>query len=351
MKYIFSTEEKTKTYNGSNEVIEPTPDNIPQDGDPKTVVTSWYLDEIVAQDGQIIYFSYTPPSTTGVRKAMNKSEERTYILGTQVTAQTPGCVPDNIPPHHVYISSVSVVYEVYLKEINFPGGRIEFVTSDRTDMQPATTNGALSKKLEKIIISSREVLGALKEVKSYQFNYDYFTNSDPYLSYVYGSYSYNYSKTYSSKRLKLLSLTEKWGDLAKPPYRFEYYTNSYVYGDIPDKYSKSRDHWGFFNNARNTTIRDLQSTYEYVSTMLPPYFDIGRQTYYNGADREQNETYLNLGTLREIKYPTGGITHFDYEGNDYSNFPNQFKKEKKTQNLLAKGSLVPSDEVLSLIHI
>jgi len=344
-KYYFSTKEQTKTYSGSTTVLEPSPDNYPADGAPKTNTSSWYLDRIVTQGGKLIDFTYTAPSVNGTRKTINKSEDRTYILGTNIIAQTPGCTPDNIPPHHAYMSSLSVVYDVYLKEINFPNGRVEFITSDRLDMQPAIANGALAKKLDKIIISSVDSFGSLKELKSYEFNYSYFTNFDPYLSYGIGSYVYNYTKTYSGKRLKLLSVTEKNGGLTKPPHQFEYHTNSYSYGDIPDKYSKSRDHWGFFNNSFNTTVPDEFTTYGYVSTMIPPYLDVARQKFYNGSDREQNEDYINLGMLREIKYPTGGSTRFEYEGNDYSNFPNQFKKQKTTQGLIAVGSLVSPEEV------
>ena len=51
--------------------------------------------------------------------------------------------------------------------------------------------------------------------------------------------------------------------------------------------------------------------------------------YLNGANREPNETSMQAGILKEIIYPTGGSSKFEYEANTYSNFPAENKWESK----------------------
>ncbi|WP_143715701.1 hypothetical protein [Pedobacter heparinus] len=344
-KYIFGTEEKTQTFNGSFNYYEPSPDAIPGDYNPKIITSSWYLDKIISPNGDAIDFVYTAPSLKGSRKAISKSEERIYVLGVTSNG-TPGCPPDPIPPRHSYMSSLSIVFDVYLSEINFKNGNIKFNTSDRNDLQPMP-GSSMPKKLDNIVISAVGLDGGLQVIKEFEFGYDYFLNSDAHLSYTLapGVPTYSYSTTYSGKRLKLLSLREKNGSVLSSPYEFSYQTTSYVYGDIPDKYSKSRDHWGFFNNANNVKIQDPISTYGYVSTLLPPYLDVAANKYYTGADRKINEEQITLGMLKDIKYPTGGTTSFVYESNDYSNFPPENRRDTISHVLLAVGELVPPEEL------
>lgn len=339
VRYYFGTEEKTSTYTGSSTVIEASPETILSNLDMYRPTSSWYLDKIVSPAGNVIDFTYTVPST-GTKNMTGTSESRTYILHTEIIAQTPGCFPDNAPPQHVYHYSRNVTYDVYLKQISYENGKIEFITSDRDDIPPLISSDGKPQKLDRIQVSSGNLAEGFNELKSYQFNYSYFVNDDPYV----GNYLYNYTRA-NSTRLKLLGIQEKAGNSVQPPYEFEYITNSYVYGDIPHRYSKSRDHWGFFNNANNTMVTDVFSSAGYVTTMMPPYIDAATNTLYNGADRETNEDYIQLGTLKKIKYPTGGTSEFEYEANDYSNFEPEYKMEPKSASLFAMGSYVDPAEV------
>jgi hypothetical protein len=326
VKYQFGTEEKTKTSNASNDVIEPAPklDYSPADPDPKTITTSWYLDKITAPDGNVIDLIYSSPSVTGSRKPISYNEDRSYPLKTEIISTTnSNCLPSGgAPPDHHYNTSLSIVYDIYLKEIRFKNGKVRFLSSDRLDVQPVNASVAMPQKLDQIIVSETSSNGdVIRDIKKFQFAYSYFTNYDPSLGYSYRTYTYSYPNTYSGKRLKLNSLTESNGNTVNPPYLFEYYTSPYFYGDIPDKYSKSRDSWGFFNNASNTITIDPQTANGYTSTTIPPYLDLGSNNYYTGADRAPNEDFIKLGMLKDIKYPTGGETDFEFEMNDYSKPP------------------------------
>jgi YD repeat-containing protein len=339
VKYYFGTEEKSRGYNGVSEVLPVSPTG-PYLGEEELYITtsSWYLDQIVSPNGESIDFVYTSAPSYGSRRTKSLSEERMYNIGTEIHNQTSGCSPEGPPPYHKYFSSFSVVFDVYLKEINFNGGKVDFQISDRDDIQPMGTLGQKAKKLDKITISSlNQINHSLNELKSFQFGYDYFTSIDSYINMGYPS-GQNVDPTYSGKRLRLNSLTEKIGLVSQPPYEFSYHQTSYVYGNIPNKYSLSKDHWGFFNNAFNGNVYD--SPTKYVPTLIPPFLDVNQSKYYNGADREANEEQIILGTIKQIKYPTGGTTSFEFESNDYSNFPDQNKVQKSTRSIAVAGSSV-----------
>lgn len=339
-RYFFNTPEKTKTYSNSSPFTEPSPDLISAVSEPIKRTSTWYLDQIVAPDGNTIDFEYTIPSETGSVPCASRSESRSYLLFTEVT-ENYGCDPES-PSSHMYYTSHNVVFDVYLKKISFSNGQIVFETSARNDIKPVSTT-SLPQKLDKIRIYKKNG-ESFEEIKSVNFNYDYFINSDPYLNYSTGFYNYNYSKTYSSKRLKLLSVTEKSGTSEMPPTRFEYITTNYAYGDIPDKYSKSQDHWGHFNNAFNTTVQDQPSS-GMISTLLPPYADVQRNVFYNGANRTADEVQMQLGTLKKIIYPTGGSTEFGYGINEYGNFPPEYVNVPHSEGAVACGQDVdPSQE-------
>lgn len=101
----------------------------------RTVTSSWYLDQVVAPNGEEITLKYTSPSVNGIRRALSKSEHRTHSLGVTYISNRPGCMPDCGPLQHTYFRSLSIAYEVYLEEINFRNGKIKFRTADRDDMQ------------------------------------------------------------------------------------------------------------------------------------------------------------------------------------------------------------------------
>lgn len=75
----------------------------------------------------------------------------------------------------------------------------------------------------------------------------------------------------------------------------------YYYTGLPSRFSNSQDHWGFFNASANNNLLPNSSA------MQTP----------TSANREPNESAAKSGTLRRIKYPTGGYTDFDYELHRY----------------------------------
>jgi YD repeat-containing protein len=342
IKYYFGTAETNTPSSNSSLGVEPSPD-IGLLYDDYKPTSSWYLDKIVSPRGEIVEFIYSAPST-GSKSIIAKSETRTFLLNQTIIWQYGVCSPDGGTNKHFYHSSRTVTYDVYLKEILFKNGKIKFTTSNRDDIEPFVPSGDKPQKLDKIQIYAGNTDKGFIEQKSYRFNYGYFTNSDPNLEYSIGSYHYGYSKNYSGKRLKLLELQEQAEGILNPPYKFEYVTNAYGYGDIPDKYSKSRDHWGYFNNANNGVRMDPLSVGGQVSTLIPQASSPQTSVPYVGADREANENFIQLGTLKKIEYPTGGTSEFEYESNEYSNFAPEYQLETVSELALGLGESVDSGD-------
>ena len=85
------------------------------------------------------------------------------------------------------------------------------------------------------------------------------------------------------------------GGTAVEKYRMNYYNPTHV----PKKTSRDLDHWGYYNAAGNSGSLVARQ----VSFM----------TVIDGANRDANEATAYYGVLKDIIYPTGGKTSFEYE--------------------------------------
>lgn len=310
-KYIFGTTEKTKTYAG---VVNPNSTSDPGDPDAKTVISSWYLDKIIAPDGEHIDFTYTAPSINGSRRAISVSDAWSNIRAVNVIAGSASCQsPSTQPNSHVYTGVLNVVYDVYLQKIEFTNGKMEFHTSVRDDLAPYIPYGSppslntMPQKLDRIVLY-KFTEGAMSHIKSYEFGYNYF--KDPYAS----------ISQYSNFRLRLDTVIEKTLTSEKEPYLFDYITvgNS---SQVPPKDSWGKDHWGFFNGNSNTNVPDPLTPAQYGKSLIPQYsfqLQSGQWVFYGGANREPDPAFAQTFTLKKVTYPTGGTSEFYFESNDYA---------------------------------
>lgn len=222
--------------------------------------TGWNIKSIETQTPyNSIYFSYTPftYSTTNLAS-------ETYNVGT-----------------HNYQSFVgtNTFRTSVLSQISFPGGNLEFITTDRLDMP--------GKALSQVNVKDND--GVI--IKKIEFIYSYFTgNFNPItqLNYI--------SEDYRTKRLRLDKIKISGNNVLPLEYQFDYYTSV----DAPSKYSFSQDFWGYFNGATNST--------------LIPKTDINTGVNF-GAERRPKPDVNNIFSLKSIQYPEGGKTEFTYECN------------------------------------
>ncbi|HVW63201.1 MAG TPA: hypothetical protein VHC48_24285, partial [Puia sp.] len=308
-RYYFSTTEQTQGYDYQSS-IELT--NMTGVGglsfDVNTnPITAWYLDSIVAPSSEKVAFTY------GLGKSLsliNRSEQVTQMVSYQMSCPTP---PEGFnSQYHIYMADRQAIRDVYLKKISFINGSVEFNPSLRSDMEYINSADTLWKpsKLDNIVIKN----AAGTEVKRYTFFYTYF------------------NQTNTTGRLKLDSVKESGGGLSKPPYAFTYINPN----SLPDKYTKSIDHWGFYNGRVNPTLLP--------TTTIP----VANQSF-TGADREPDtlQNYPMNGMLSNIKYPTGGSTSFGYELHDYGNLHGAqlYKILNKFASVSANPDIHPGGDV------
>jgi YD repeat-containing protein len=173
----------------------------------------------------------------------------------------------------------------YLSRINFPSGKVDFLTSARNDI-----NGGLKLDGLKVVNSQNRV------IKDWYFDNSYFDASGT------GGNGYDISQAmvpYSSLRLKLNAVYEPNGE------KYEFIYNPAV---LPKKNSFAQDYWGFYNGAlTNVSLAPNPA----VILGTPPW--VGS----NSNVRSANIGYTKAAILEEIVYPTGGRVKFDYELNAF----------------------------------
>lgn len=184
-----------------------------------------------------------------------------------------------------------------LNKIMFTQGSVEFVAS--SDYRKDLSN---NKYLEKIVVRDNNNNNIIKTIK---FSYKYMTPSGLVdLGTVLSDNGEN--------RLILTSVEECDGnDNCQPPTIFTYENTHY----LPSRFSKAQDHWGYYNGENsNTKFEPLHSL-----TWYNPSISEWVTDQVGSANRSPNITYSTAGVLKEIKYPTGGKTVFDYESHTAQN--------------------------------
>lgn len=178
-----------------------------------------------------------------------------------------------------------------IKKISFPNGKIEFGYS----------------------VNTTNPFGARNTLK------DVWLKGDS--GEIYKHYHLNQASPVSSTRMKLENIEVKNNSGSTiSQYSFDYYGE-------PSKiltYDFNRDYWGYPNRMDNqTSIPDNNATgmRSIISGWSYPYSSSAGTIFTasgGGANRAVNETaVINSGVIKQIIYPTGGKTSFEYESNRY----------------------------------
>jgi YD repeat-containing protein len=216
----------------------------------------------------------------------------------------------------------SLIFPVYLEKIEFSNGEVEFERSgtleleyDKYDLYPdeyydnydldenkfyyylnSSSSSMKWCKLDVIKIKNKNETSPLK---IFQFQY---TNDE-------------------NTRLKLLSLSEKSGNIKEtkrytPKYQFEYNETP-----LPKYCTDKIDHWGYYNNNNLGILPDLEL-----------YSDL----------RVPDKKYMTAEMLYKIIYPTGGETTFIFEPNKYSQVVSANREELEDENEIGGGVRISS---------
>jgi hypothetical protein len=265
---------------------------------PATTTSSWLLTQILHPSGDNIQFTYTNFGYAIPAFTMSGSID-VPANGTATVASD-------------QFQNVSIQSPFYLTRIEGADAAVDFILGTRTDLY-----GPGARKLVQIKVSDK-ITSAVKKTTS--FNYSYFqSNFNPWAAYL-NTLSYYLPSSLttsgylacSNSRLRLDSVSVNLSTY-QPPYRF-YYFNS-----VPDKYSYSQDHWGYYN-----AISNYSNGYSFshlipysglggVGDFLPPPPGYGFSATSVGISRDCDPYNIQAMVLDSIVYPTGGSTAFTFE--------------------------------------
>lgn len=242
------------------------------------VETAWYLTRMVSPDKtDTIFLQYQDKSETYALKANHSWRELTHHMegmpvGWQKTGVTWSDVNQtekllyNGDPNGSDVSSTrqTNIGKATLSLIRWSQGEMKFKSgTPRNDIPQGT------------LLDSIEVMASQTNnlLKKYVFQYSY-SNDRCFLDSI-----SEFNKTRTDKHV----------------HQFYYYPG------LPNRYSNSQDHWGYFNSRGNLNLLPNDARFHSVLT----------------ADREPDELAMKAGSLYKVIYPTGGYTEFEYEAHTY----------------------------------
>jgi YD repeat-containing protein len=263
--------------------------------------SSWYVSKIMYPDMQdSLVFNYVDE----YMELSSFSQSVNYDYG--LTPQAP-------KPHSC--TSYNMVFEKKISNIIFPDGRVDFHYAI-PKLEISTANSS-PKAIDFINISD----GQGNLFQKINFSYSYYNSA---------------STNNLEKKLKLDSLffTSPSGEVS----------NKYIFGyngfNIPGYMSKSKDDWGYYNGAVNSSLIPGGRYKLYDASNIPFYIP--------GGNRDVNSTYNSIGVLNKIIYPTGGYTQFDYETNSVGRIcdgtminDTVFTQVTKTAHAICTGNTSP----------
>lgn len=237
--------------------------------------TAYYLNEIEDTKGNKVNFSYYKSTSSFQTNGMQS---------IRIPFGGSGYSDSKCQDISTSARSVNNVDNLDIKRITYSGGSIDFeyfMQSQRLD-----NPGAL-------ILKSIHLKNNQKTLKSFDFYTSYFQGQAIGVSTL-------APPNQDTKRLRLDSVLERSGTQALRPYVF-------TYSDVPLPYRNSyaQDHWGYANGKNNSEPLSYSRTAYYLGTLNL------------GADKRPDASYAIGSTLTAIKYPTGGYTEYEFEGNKF----------------------------------
>ncbi|MFA7379447.1 MAG: DUF6443 domain-containing protein [Bacteroidia bacterium] len=296
-KYFFEAYEYTATTTYTHTDFPTGTNSTSTSNTGLTHYSSWYLTKILTPSFEEILFNYA-------------DEEQTFRTGNsqQALSCTDGSCTNyyengNYKGYLMRNYSLVVVNAKRLTSISGPVNEVSFVasTTPRSDLPG-------SHRIEKIEIRNKLNNGVTGSVLAKTFLLSYFvtnTGTSP-------SVQENY-------RLFLSGITETAYNSTQStlnPYVFTY--NLASNSELPATVSCAVDLWGYWNGKSNAHlipklyIYGTLDGYERYSPIQITSLGSPSHTM-DGADRSSDINYAIKGTLKQIDYPNGGSTEFEYE--------------------------------------
>ena len=270
MKYLF---EESESYQDNN------------NGNGNYSTSAWYLTKIISPKGFQVTLQYVTAATFLSPAGSYFESNNPHAFGPFSATFDP-----------VLQATLGREYKtVYLDKIIFDHGELRFkYGTNREDIR------------DDLKIDSIVCYGGSNKIREWSFTYGYLVGS--------GDVDFNDGGTADrrTKRLKLESIVEKDGNgNSLPGHIFTYNNETASSSTLPSKASFARDHWGYYNGKTSNTSLIPNYILNYAGGVVSYYLGI------MGEERNTDPTYAQLFSLKEIKYPTGGRTVFEYESHDF----------------------------------
>ncbi|WP_421806106.1 hypothetical protein [Flagellimonas sp.] len=275
----------------------------------RQVPSAWYVDKIISPDGDTLEFTYDDeidnvPNAT-VSHPVYSSNISLDICALSING---GSLDSWQFANFENVSASRSIQEVKILtgiENTTTGDKIIFNNDARLDLHPYTPQTYLDgfpfggvpqvdgipKRLTGIEIYSPTG----DNVKTISFQQSYFNE---YLS--------THENAPDYLRLKLDGFK-----VYDQQYAFKYKCDD----ALPKKHSRSTDFWGFYNGVENAW-RVPYVRFEGNCPFENPSFTLDESDLSNGAKKGSSFEHTIIGSLEEIRYPTGGKTEFLYEKNE-----------------------------------
>ncbi|MGV3503460.1 MAG: hypothetical protein ACO1O1_07105 [Adhaeribacter sp.] len=259
------------------------------------VVSSWYLTRMESPEGRKITFEYADPeefsfpdlaperivlpsTETDLCHSSGKDVTYTTIAGKRLT--------------RIAGSTIEIQFnaDTVRQDLAANNGHKDYPANH---LHPANFPQAYAlrpKRLDRIVIKSLFPSRSNPfNYKEFVLGYDYFLSGEGFGAKIKGGSELSTDR----KRLKLVSLTEKSrkGN-SLPPFRF-YYDLS----PLSRRVSTMQDMYGYYNSRAKVSL---------INAGVCGYGGEGEELFMPNIS-------MKAGILTQIKYPTGGITTFEYE--------------------------------------
>lgn len=247
---------------------------------------NWYLSHMISADNSdTISFEYIKRNVSHVQ-----ATGVTYSFQTDLLHPAANVDPETMDPSWGQVSQ-SVLGECYVSQIKFKGGKVSFEYQfDRLDsrfQQEPRLSKINIRDVNDTLIQSCDLLNA-----------EYYRRSGG--SKIGMSWNGQFEE-FEKWSLKLTGL--RMNEFSGSP---QYYSFTYDTAvSLPGVGAASQDFWGYYN-GRSGNFQ--------VPTHL---VDGSGRPRITGTEREADINYMKAGILKEIHYPTGGFTQFEFESNKY----------------------------------
>ena len=306
---------------GNNNYMEYGMDFFNQ-GKDSWICNAWNLKSVTTHTGQVINFTYERGDFIA-QMYLGIYNKAYSVNGSAFLTPSCGGWSSLYQARGPY--GGKLISPIYLKEITSKNIKIEFLSSESTELRydenifSPYVNDYLSKGGSKLDILTyfydcfypvftgtgqcdftKTLAQLLTKLKWRKLDKIRITNT--YNNVIAEEFEFAYNNV-ATERLMLQKVQEKSGITSEVinPYEFTYNHDAVI--TMPNYLKSHTDHWGFNNG---------------LSISYPSHYNIFSTYGLNYRSPATDEKYYLLGTLNKVKYPTGGFTEFTFEPHTYS---------------------------------